>query len=230
MNFCWSALNGPVIFDETHPAVLSVENPQAFTQLLTNLQELEQGYTDNCSFYENNELVRTEKRLEIITDPFAVDPNQRKILNALYTILEKQMWTAENMQQTNELLSSVQGYLMHLADAVDYPIAFDEQMQSTALFKAWDMRLEMEDESLLERLDSYLSACREFLKKDVFFFVNLHAYLATDQLELLYKSAAYHKSKLILLEAHEAEPLPQEVRIILDRDLCQLNLGWHCGE
>ncbi len=226
MNFCWNVLDGPIIFDENHPAVLAVENPQAFTQLLTELKELLLGDTDDCGFYENNEPIHTEKRLELIPDPFAVNLNQKKIINSLYAQLEKQMWSAEHLQQTNEVLSTVQGYLSLLADTVDYPLAFDEYATGTALLKAWDMRLESEDESLLERLDSYLSACREFLKKDVFFFVNLHAYLTLDQLELLYRSAAYHKSKLFLLEAHETEPLAQEVRVILDRDLCQLNLGW----
>ena len=226
MNFCHKLLNGPIVFDENHPAVLVVENQKAFTQILTDVLLLLEDKGEDCGLYENNAPVSAPKRLELITDPLAVDPNQKKVLNALYALLEKQMWSEENFMQTSAALSSMQGYLSRLAGCTDYPITFAEQISGTALLKAAEMQLETEAVTLLERLDAYLSAVREFLKKDVFFFVGLHTYLAADELRLLYRSAAYRKNKLFLLEGYESESLPQENRVILDKDLCQLNLGW----
>jgi CRISPR-associated protein Csn2 len=226
MNFCHKLLNGPIIFDENHPAVLVVENPKAFTQILSDLLILLEDDESDCGLYENNAPISASKRLELITDPLSVDPNQKKVLNALYSLLEKQMWNEDNFVHTSETLSSMQGYLSHLAECTDYPITFSEQIGGAALFKAAEMRLETEAVSLLERLDAYISAAREFLKKDVFFFVGLHSYLTADELELLYRSAAYRKNKLFLLEGYESESIPGETRIVIDKDLCQLNLGW----
>ena len=224
MNFCCQDINGPIVFDENHPGVLTVENPEVFTRILMSLQDLLHGCTEECCFYEDNEPILADKRMELIINPFAADPNQKKVLNVLYGLLSKQMWTAENFQLSNEVFSRFQGYLAQLTEEVDYPISFAEQVDGPAIFKAWDVHLEVEDEGILERLDSYISACQEFLKKDVFFFVNLHAYLSLEQIQMLYKSAAYHKNKLFLLESHQTAHLPQEVRVILDEDLCQLNL------
>lgn len=225
MNFCWKLLNGPLLFDENHPAVLSVEKPAAFTNLLGELHELVQNGMAECGFYENNEPIPAEKRLEIIADPFAADPNQKKILNALYARLEKQMWNEETFAKTNAAFSALQGYLAQLAEEMDYPVIFAEHLSGTALLKACEMQLEAEGGTLLEQLDSYLRACREFLKKDVFLFVNLHAYLKNEEILELYKTAAYQKCKLLLLESHEPEALPNEKRVVLDADLCQLNFG-----
>lgn len=229
MNFCHKLLNGPIVFDENHPAVLVVENQKAFTQILSDLLILLEDDGGDCGLYENNAPVSASKRFELITDPLAVDPNQKKVLNALYSFLEKQMWNEENFKQTSEALSSIQGYLSRLAECTDYPVTFAEQISGTALLKAAEMRLETEAVTLLERLDAYISAVREFLKKDIFFFVGLHSYLTAEELELLYRSAAYRKNKLFLLEGYEPEPLALETRVILDKDLCQLNLGWQNG-
>lgn len=224
MNFCHKLLNGPIVFDENHPAVLVVENQKAFTQILSDLLILIEDGESNCGLYENNVPVSAPKRLELITDPMAVDPNQKKILNALYSFLEKQMWNEENFIRTSEALSAMQGYLSCLAECTNYHITFAEQIGGTALLKAAEARLETEAVTLLERLDAYISAVREFLRKDVFFLVGLHSFLAADELELLYRSAAYRKNKLFLLEAYEPEYLAGETSVILDKDLCQLGL------
>lgn len=226
MNFCHKLLNGPIVFDENHPAVLVVENQKAFTQILSDILTLLEDDEGDCGLYENNTPVSAPKRLELITDPLAVDPNQKKVLSALFAILEKQMWNEENFIQTSEMLSSVQGYLSRIAECTDYPVAIAEQIDGTGLLKAAGIQLENEAITLLERLDAYISVIKEFLKKDVFFFVGLHSYLTINELEQLYCSAAYRKNKLFLLEGHDTESLPQETRIILDRDMCQLNLGW----
>lgn len=75
-----------------------------------------------------------------------------------------------------------------------------------------------------------MQACCEFLKKDVFFFVNLHAYLSANELSELYKTAAYRKYHLFLLESHEPPALPGESRFVMDSGLCQLNFGWQPAE
>ena len=108
MNFCWQLMNEPFVFDQNHPAVFCVESPAAFCTLLTDLHELLESGAEKCGFYENNEPISAEKRLEWIADPFAVSLNQKKILNALYAQLEKQMWSEEYFQKTNEMLSSLQ--------------------------------------------------------------------------------------------------------------------------
>lgn len=230
MNFCWQLMNEPFVFDQNHPAVFCVESPAAFCTLLTDLHELLESGTEKCSFYENNEPISAEKRLEWIADPFAVSLNQKKILNALYAQLEKQMWSEEYFQKTNEMLSSLQGYLASLCDSTDYPLAFAEHPACSALFKACEIQPEQDHGTLLQRLDAYLQACCEFLKKDVFFFVNLHAYLSANELSELYKTAAYRKYHLFLLESHEPPALPGESRFVMDAGLCQLNFGWQPAE
>ncbi len=225
MNFCHKLLNEPITFNENHPAVLVVENQKAFTQIMSDILILLEGDEGACGFYENSAPVSAVKRLELITDPLAVDPNQKKVLTALYSFLEKQMWSEEMFMQTSKTISSICAYLSHLADCTNYPLTFADQISGIVLLKAAELRLETESVTLLERLDAYISAVREFLKKDVFFFVGLHSYLTTNELELLYRSAAYQKNKLFLLEGYESDFLPQESRVILDKDLCQLNLS-----
>jgi CRISPR-associated protein Csn2 len=226
VNFCHKEIDGPLVFDENHPGILVVENQKAFTQVLTDLMILTEDDEADCGIYENFEPIKASKRVEVIVNPLAVDPNQKKILNALYAILEKEMWKADNFAKSMELCSRISSYLAELTLCTDYPVVFTEQMSGNALLKAADIHLETEEGTLLERLDSYMSAVGEFLKKDVFFFVGLHSYLTPEELQLLYRSASYKKNKLILLEGFQPEPLPEEAMLVLDKDLCQLNLGW----
>lgn len=226
MNFCHKHITGPLKFDENHPAVLIVESQKAFTEIITDVMTLINDNESDCGLYENNEPINATKRLELIVNPLTVDPNQKKILNAVYAILEKEMWNAENFSKSAELQSRISSYLAEITFCTDYPVVFTEQISDNALLKAADVHLETEDGTLLEKLDAYMSAVGEFLKKDVFFFVGLHSYLTIDELRLLYSSAAYKKNKLILLEGFQPEPLPDEARMILDKDLCQIKLGW----
>lgn len=223
MNFCWNFLDDYLEFDENHPGVLIIENPKAFTKLLQDLYELFLDGESACAFYENNSPIKADKRVELIIDPFSTDLNQRKVINALYSRLSKNMMEGEYVKETTELFSSIQTYLAHLISNVDYPVEFEQGVIGSEFFKAFNLHLETDEETLIQKLESYIKAAHEFLGKDVFFFVNLHAYISLDELKEFYKSAAYNKCKLFLIEAFEAPVLESENRIILDSSLCQLN-------
>ncbi len=222
MNFCWSFLDESLEFDENHPGVLIIENPKAFTKLLQNLYELFLAGEGECAFYENNSPIKAGKRVELIIDPFSVDLNQRKIINALYSRLSNNMSEGEIVKETSKLFSSIQAYLSHLVSTVDFPVDFEQGVIGTEFFKAFNLHLETDEGSLIQKLENYMTAAHEFLGKDVFFFVNLHAYISLEELNELYKSAAYKKCKLLLLEAFEFPASEVENRIILDSSLCQL--------
>ena len=73
-----------------------------------------------------------------------------------------------------------------------------------------------------ERLMQYLELHHRLLPSPCMVLVGLHLYFSREELEQLYRMAAYQKWNLLALEPYQSPPLPQERICIIDKDLCQL--------
>lgn len=91
------------------------------------------------------------------------------------------------------------------------------------LCKLFDLKIEVESETFLEKIIDYISTCSEYQNIKVFVFVNLKTFLSPEDLKLFYKYVFNNKIQVLLLENSEHYILNEEIITIIDNDLCEIN-------
>ena len=138
---------------------------KAFSEWIIESPELFSGYLQEiygqCAKREGrfvqsdgDKEVELTKVVEIITDPFAVDLNGRKILNRLYTELVEVSRAEEMYTQTLELTQRIQEYILQLEEKTNHIFQFNDEMDISGLLKMMEVKIEDSDDFFFESLCS----------------------------------------------------------------------------
>lgn len=201
--------------------VLVLENPIAFRQFICELQQYINKSDCNITFYKKHEDVKYSNKIDLTTDIMSLTANNAKVLKALQAKLCKFAENENFFVKTSEVFSVLNEYIIAITNELDVVLDFDD-LEPESLFKAVSPKLDSNPANVLERLNDYISLMNEFCKIELFFFVNLKAFLTAKEMQSLYKTANYKKIQLFLIETAEQEPLDGEKITVFDNDLCRI--------
>ena len=91
-----------------------------------------------------------------------------------------------------------------------------------ALLKSVGITLRDDYPDALERLLDYMELVRRYERNKLFIFVNLRSYFPDDSVQRFLQTAIDHQYTLLLVDAWEHPRLPEERRLIIDKDLCEI--------
>lgn len=205
--------------EENKPAVLAIENPKVMTEVIGQLYELCNSGEGDFVLSEGGKQLLFERTAEIIINPFLIDFNSRKVQSKLYSeLLDAETGYVEEKALIQALIIE---YLDKLAQNVPYEmISNDLDLDSMKLFKMFEVRIEAQCNSLLEKLVEYTKILSRLLRKKLLVLVSISSYLDNNELNALYEICNYNKMKVLLIESHELY-LPFHTKTyIIDNDKC----------
>lgn len=196
-----------------------VENEMAMTDIIMNLQRGIHGESGSIGLYEDNKELSLSKVARLIIDPFSVDLNERQAQKALY----KELITAANEDPTSkgalnqaevEYLDSL---LVHISDS---NVVFSLEPDMEGFFKYYNVSFSDDYEDLSKRLIEYVRIMSVYCRIELFIFVNLKAFLSSDEMEDFRQMVSYYKVICLFVESRERVEKTTENTIIIDNDLC----------
>ena len=206
-------------FYENKVSVLTIEDPDTFANLLQGLYgqlpEADQGFV----LFEGNKKLSLDKCAEIVSDPFALHINNRKVLGKLYQEL-KEISDEDHFLTMKGINTQMVGYLDELCLKVPYPIHFRSEVDVQEIFKVYGIELELTTGSLTEKLITYMEVMRKLCHVSLMIFINVKCFLNESQLLELYKAASYCKMNVLLVENTQRMVLDGESNTILDAENC----------
>ena len=203
--------------------VLVLEAPELFKVLTQELYSQCNGGEGSFVLSQAHNELEIAKFADITFNVFALDCNSRKIANKLYENLRKIAYDEEMYLSTQEITSKALGYLEKLAEYADYSLVHKEEIDIVDFLKIFDIEIDAFADSVLEKIVAYMEVMRNFLKIELFIFINIKSYLTEKELQELYKQAAYMKARLLLIEATTKEwVLEEEMVTVIDKDLCEI--------
>lgn len=208
---------------ENQIPVLVIESPEKFSELIQELYLSKQGEEGKFLLSEADKLLNMGKFLELVVNPFAIDVNEKRIVQKLYQEMEAQV-QEQLVLETAEIHSRLISYLEEIAGKVTYPVIFDLEQNVLGLMKTYNVRLETESITMLEKLVEYFRLLHQLCRVEVIVCVNLKSYLSEVELRQLYETVFYEKLALILLENVQREKVDGERICIMDRDWCIIDL------
>ena len=105
-----------------------------------------------------------------------------------------------------------------------YNFTFDIDFPAAGLIKYCNVHMDSCYDNLTEKFIDYLRTMKQICNVDIVFVLNLKQYFSTEDLREIYKHCFYTKMYLINLEGVKSDSIESDRYIIIDKDLCVLDL------
>ena len=160
--------NAELVFEievkEDKPTVLIIEDPWSKTKIVEGIFSGCCGEEGDFVLSEKNMELSIEKTTEIIINPFRIDFNSKKIQSRLYSeIIDAE---AVYIEEKSILQGMIIDYIDKLVQSVPYEMITNNiDLDLVRLLKMYDVRLEPQCNTLLERLVEYVKVITRLMKK-----------------------------------------------------------------
>lgn len=217
-----SDYNISISLEENTIQVLTIENQKAYRKMVGDLWAESEGREGNWILSDNNKPVQLAKSMAVVFNPYIIDANDKKVISKLYSELSE-LASEKYTMEVETINSRIIGLFSEVTQDVPYFIDYKTDIDLQALFKMYNIKIDVEYNSLLEKITDYIRAYHNICSVTVFAFVNLKDYLSCDELKLLYEFVLYEKVHLMLIEGHQSTDVDPEKHLIIDKDLCIIN-------
>lgn len=206
---------------ENKPTVLVLESPEVMTEVVETLYSQCNGGEGEFDLVENEKTFSLEKMAEVIINPFAIEFNTRKIQSRLYNELEDV--ESYYIEEKALLQSLIVDFLDKLSSHVPYEmISSKMELDLIHLLKMYDVKLEPQCNSILERLSEYAKVMSRLMKQKLLIIVAISHYLPPNEVKSLTEICNYLKLKVLFIETVEPFFSFPINTCIIDKDKCQI--------
>ena len=201
----------------------TVESPEYFSKIVYNICEQINGGEGEFILSDDEKEYSLEKKAIMVTNPLSVSCNEKKILSQLNKSLSEKI-IIDYSDEFTKINQQIMFFMDLLINASEYNLTMDIDFQALELVKYCKVYVDTYYESLAEKFIDYLRAVKTICKIDIVFILNIKQYFSTTELEEIYKYCFYMKIYLINLEGIKSDSIKDDRYIILDKDLCVLDI------
>lgn len=222
MKFVCGFFDDVIEFEENKVHSLVIENQSVMRELIRDIKTQMLGFDGSAVLSVDNKPCDMKTHCEVLSSFVDFDINKKSLLNKIIGSFEKTALGAEHYYQSQQLLSSIENYIE------DISFGFDCELDCTKLsvsnlLKSIGIEIKNEYESDLERMIDYFLLVREFETDKLFILLNMRAFFDDYETELFVKTVKDHKINVLLIDNMEYGLLPEEKRIVIDKDICVFN-------
>lgn len=221
MKLVHSELETPLTLNNEGIFELIIESPTDFSKYVSELIHQVEGWEGNFILLKGDVELDLAKESVFITNPFDVNINDAKLLKKLYAEL-KEIGYEHFFIQTQELISSLEKYILELEHHSDYILEVDNNIDFNNLFKTFCVKFTCLSEDFFENIIQFIKINASLLKKKLFIFVNLKSYIDEQQYFQLIQLAEYEKVAILLIDNKQNNFSKDVNKYIIDLDRCHI--------
>lgn len=212
----------PIEFTEGTINTLVIENENLFFELTKELFSQVAGEDGRFVLSTEKKQLNISKELDVEIDFFNIDASERKIVTKLYNKL-KSIAMEDYYTETSELYTALTNYMQKIVHAVDAPLTYNDEYDLNSLLKLAGISIELDNTSLISKLQDYCKIMSEYLGTKAFVFINLRSFLSESDFNELIKVVTYEKISILLMEGYIRNHSYENEKVrIIDKDLCQI--------
>ena len=207
-------------FKEDKVSVLVIKDTKCFTNIIQKLNDEIEGidFDDIFLLDNNNEELKIQKEMCMVTDLFNIDYNSKKILGKLY---EKISENIENSDNTvlQDLLVKIRKCIVDEINEFPFEFTMSDNIDVAAMLKLYSLKIDNSSyETVLEKIEFLIDLNSTLNLFNIIAIPNLKLYLSNEELVELYKYSLYNNVKLLLIEKNVAKKLEYEHILVIDED------------
>lgn len=204
---------------------LIVEHKDTFSKIVESLFLQTNGEDGGFIISENGKAEKIDRISDIIIDYYSMSPNNRKIINKLYSLMESV--SSDYLVEKAKINADIISILDNLSTSLGFgELEYELDFSWIDMFKIFKVSFSERKDNLLEKISSYIKILSDLTEIKVIFLVNIRSYLSYQSLEYLYEMVKYYKMSLFLIESVECFEKSIEKRYIIDKDRCFIDLNY----
>jgi CRISPR type II-A/NMEMI-associated protein Csn2 len=203
---------------------LVIESEQHFFKYIYELYGQFCGREGRLVLSEAGNILKINKYVDFINNPFSININQKNVINKVYALLKEQILTSEEIENFYKINSDIVNLIESIGDTLNLPIKYEAVEDITTFFKFMSVELMMDEaDSLVEKLTEYVKVIAQVLGVKVIILANMIPYLNNADLQYIKKIAEYEKVTVLLIDNYEKEGYNfYDAKYIIDADLCEI--------
>lgn len=207
-----------IIFTDKNINILEIKDTKCFTHIIDILnQKISEIENDEIFLLdENEEELKIEKEMYLIFDLFNIDYNNRKILNKIYDIINKNI---KNTQELDiyEMVFELRNYLIQEINELPFEFVMKSDISIPEVLKLFDLKIDKKNyTNILERVEILIDLLSLLNIARILVIPNLKMYLSDEELIELYKYSLYNNIKLLIIERDCKNKLQYEEILRID--------------
>lgn len=205
------SINKLIVFDKTIVS-LKFDSPINYRNISFNV-------LNNLTYSEDNNIIDLNKYSLIIYNPFQIELNERKLVNAMYKTLEKTLTNDDNML-LNEIERISFTIFDNLLQNTDFSFEYDININTQSLFQAFNISFpKVEYNNYLELISTYFKLYSKFNKTKIIISFGLLSLLEKEEIVALEKELDY--DNLVLIDiSYNGNNKINEKDLYIDEDWC----------
>ena len=152
MKLAYSTLQNIIeITDDTIHSIV-VENPEYYYHMVKDFMNQVEGKEGGWIVSENDKPLAVNKNVEILFDFISINVNQKTLITKILNEMEQIANKEENINETMQLLSDIERFVMYLNEDFDLSITCDK-LTISQLLKSVGISISVETDDLIEVID-----------------------------------------------------------------------------
>lgn len=192
----------------------TIENILEFRRIVENIDNQEV-----ICLYEGDNII---KNYNVIPNAMFLDFSDKKIINKVIKDLLSTIKNEDHYKQTIELNSKIVSYINDIIFDYPYSLEINDEVDFSYIFKAAGLKLEVDYDSYLDKLISYLDIYQKIFNTYIFLTIDLSNYLTSEELINLQQYIEINEILIINYDTIYIEDNNISKRILFDNDLCRV--------
>lgn len=212
--------SSPVEISSEYVTTLVIESPSFMYSFTLDIYNQINKISGETVFSKDNEILDTSKNIVMINQFVPFEMNNKPLLTKLHSKLKDIMQSENYLLDTNEVLNTIQRYLIDIVTYADGDIICDEIEDVSLMLKIYNVRFDDSSNDIEDRIVTYVKNTRIYEGDKLFVFVNAGNYIEIDKLQSLYNDLVGHDVQALFIESIDRGVFKNENRIVIDNDLC----------
>lgn len=204
--------------------IIIIENQLYFRQITLELIEQLADKNNTFSLIKDGKTLNFTKNCTVIFDTFNLEINNKKIINAILTNLQK--IAQENYEETLKIKHNLNQYFNDLSCQSEYNLKFDDEPDILNILKIANFKIDIDNENFLEKFLTYLKTLSHIANFKLIIILNSRIYFSEQELMEIYKFSINNKINILNIEYSLENKYSKlsdfEKIIIFDKDCCEL--------
>ncbi len=211
-------------FNDDTNTLLIIKDNHFFGKFIKLLNDISKNSIDS------NEIVLIEQDKNILSssiviiDPFNIDLNSKKILNALYKQLNIDFQANDSILDFYNLLSQLNVLVSEFIEEYNLQFSFNEEFSFDGYLKFINLKIiNNENENLFEHIIDFLEVVSELFPTTPLIFCNIFSFLSQEEITSLCKYKNYKHVNVLFIENKDFE-ITDFNKFIIDEDFFEYQL------
>lgn len=201
---------------------LLIENRELFISFIKQLYIEMSTEEGKIILQDDLKEISFKKYVELIIDPFALDPNNAKNLKKLYEKIIENSSNEEIYEKRLVFENALKDYVEEIVFLSDYELIYDN-LDYQNIFKAVNLHIDTETKNLASMIIDYMRISSDLSGTKLFIFVNLDNFLTDSDLIELQDFISYNNLIVFCLQNQLNRKLIENENLrIIDEDLCEI--------